>query len=670
MAKEVWTKLRTFGKKHVHYILLLILFLILVSASLYHSCTIDETTYTYTGYAYVTSGRLDLNPEHPPLAKWLIGLSEYLYEKLFNLPHTWHECIPSKLLVYRFPIMLMSLALSILVYKWSYELFGKEVALLTLLIYVLSPNLLAHSMFATIDLTCTFFFFFSVYSMWKFFSQEKYKQTDVRLGSFFLLILVTVVFSMAYFEHTRDKPFHSFRYTFPDSYNFSGTFNQFLHVEKYHPATYVSFISEKPLIFMRADDCIEELRVNGKLIYSSDCYPCKDCEGRTFEVVPGSKVEVKVKNFIGVTEFSVDEPWPNFNSHLILVAILLILVSAYFFKWPTLVGLAVGLSVLSKITGVLSVVLFIFYSLVFLLKGGGKNGKNIVISSLLALATAFLVFNLGYGFKTFDFYDVFGLRLPFNQFYLNTLTHALSHSAYGHKAYLMGKVSQHGWLHYFVVAFLVKTPLLTLVCLSVGSYFLLKQKNPIYFVLFLFLPFLLIFTVYSLSRINIGIRYVLPAYPFVITIAGFGSSKLIRSKNFGRLMIHFMIFQTAYFLTVYPHYLSYFNVLIRSTKGYLFLSDSNLDWGQDIWLLGEFSKEHMVNCGPLFGYLTPNLRCQSIVDCDSLQSLRGYDGYLAVSIYEMTVGGKCSWLLNYEPDERIGYSIFLYNIRRFDHGLR
>jgi len=80
-------------------------------------------------------------------------------------------------------------------------------------------------------------------------------------------------------------------------------------------------------------------------------------------------------------------------------------------------------------------------------------------------------------------------------------------------------------------------------------------------------------------------------------------------------------------------------------------------------LLGELSKEKKIYCGPLFGGLTPNLKCE-FIDCENQSNLKSLEGYLAISQFELFVSRKCYWLKSFKPDEILGGSILLYNIKK------
>ncbi len=64
--------------------------------------------------------------------------------------------------------MLFSLLLGIYVFRWSKELYGYASAIFSLVLYVFSPNILAHSRFITTDLYAALMVTVSTYYFWRF----------------------------------------------------------------------------------------------------------------------------------------------------------------------------------------------------------------------------------------------------------------------------------------------------------------------------------------------------------------------------------------------------------------------------------------------------------------------------------------------------------------------
>lgn len=151
-------------------------------------------------------------------------------------------------------------------------------------------------------------------------------------------------------------------------------------------------------------------------------------------------------------------------------------------------------------------------------------------------------------------------------------------------AFLLGEVGDGFW-SYFPVAFGVKTPLPTLVLLAAGLFLLVRGRMDRKIGFFLLVPPLIFFASAVLSRMNIGLRHILPIYPFLFVFAGAAAAELWKSgsriKN-GALPL-LAVWYVSSCIWIYPDYLSYFNEIIGGPKnGHRVLLDSNLDWGQDL----------------------------------------------------------------------------------------
>ena len=68
----------------------------------------------------------------------------------------------------RYATIALSLLLALYVFKWSYELYGRNGALLSLSLYVFDPNLLAHGQLVTADLPAALMTTIALYHFWHF----------------------------------------------------------------------------------------------------------------------------------------------------------------------------------------------------------------------------------------------------------------------------------------------------------------------------------------------------------------------------------------------------------------------------------------------------------------------------------------------------------------------
>jgi hypothetical protein len=147
--------------------------------------------------------------------------------------------------------------------------------------------------------------------------------------------------------------------------------------------------------------------------------------------------------------------------------------------------------------------------------------------------------------------------------------------------------SRTGWWYYFPVAFTFKTTipflLLSLAALGWSAYHLIKKRNMNY--LWTLAPFV-IYTIFVLfSRIDIGVRYYLPAYSFLFMVSGALVASLWRSRNVRRpaaiaagLLIAWMGVEAV---RAFPNHISYMNQLAIGKPHWWYLSDSNVEWGDD-----------------------------------------------------------------------------------------
>lgn len=166
--------------------------------------------------------------------------------------------------------------------------------------------------------------------------------------------------------------------------------------------------------------------------------------------------------------------------------------------------------------------------------------------------------------------------------------------------YLLGKTSVGGFPSYFVFALLFKSTLAFLVLAGRVVYALARdpasrREAPLFL-----LPVVVLFVAAAGSSYNIGIRHLLPVYPF-LALASAGV--LARARERGRtrlaasLMIALPVLSAAELAHIHPHELSYFNALAGGPiGGRRILSDSNVDWGVDLRrLAAELSRRRVAD---------------------------------------------------------------------------
>jgi tetratricopeptide (TPR) repeat protein len=152
-------------------------------------------------------------------------------------------------------------------------------------------------------------------------------------------------------------------------------------------------------------------------------------------------------------------------------------------------------------------------------------------------------------------------------------------------SYLFGKVYAHGQWFYFPAAFAIKSTVSFLLLLAIVPIaFRLRALRFSREILFLLIPPIFYFAVAMVTRLNIGIRHVLPVYPFLIVLAAAGISKLsCLNRKWAYVAVALIAFHAATSLHAFPNYLAYSNEFWGGPSNtYKSLTDSNADWGQQL----------------------------------------------------------------------------------------
>lgn len=271
----------------------------------------------------------------------------------------------------------------------------------------------------------------------------------------------------------------------------------------------------------------------------------------------------------------------------------------------------------------------------------------------------------------------------------------------GFRSYLRGVWRDHGWWYYYAYGVLVKVPIgfLLVAGFSVALLMLqiLKNHNAIAY-LALLLPAVVIFVfVSSQTGFNHHVRYVLPAFPMIAVSIGVVAPRGGVVCGGGHrvpwlrwLVVVLVLWGGVESLRFYPHSHAYFNQFVGGPSGGpRHLLDSNVDWGQDLYLLEAWAEQHpdrplngIVHSLPEFlgvDSLTtlpadgvPKVRPSEIKqrieardDAEAWQDLLPPAGRYAVSVRRIyRTGQGYDYFRLLEADAKVGYTIRIYNIDR------
>ncbi len=283
----------------------------------------------------------------------------------------------------------------------------------------------------------------------------------------------------------------------------------------------------------------------------------------------------------------------------------------------------------------------------------------------------------------------------------------------GNTSFFLGEISSKGSRLYFPLMYIVKEPLalhlLTLLSLFGMCSYCARNRLKIsfeqlrrfirtYFTEFSALVFILFYWAFSVaSPLNIGVRHVLPAFPFIYLLVArllgqwMQGERIVNPANWSetiKTVLHrgrtlrriglvtiLMCSIAASALFSFPHFLSYYNILGGGTRrGFRIAVDSNYDWGQDLKRLTDFVRTHDIEKISLdyFGGGSP--RYELGEKFEPWWSSRGpAHGWFAVSAtlrqgaFARPAAGfvkqqenSYEWLTPFQPIARAGQSIFIY----------
>jgi 4-amino-4-deoxy-L-arabinose transferase-like glycosyltransferase len=394
-------------------------------------------------------------------------------------------------------------------------------------------------------------------------------------------------------------------------------------------------------------------------------------------------------------------------------------------------GVALGLAELCKFSWV---ILFPLWPLLWagwrLTRGPARAGPGRLREGLqvgLILVLAVYVVNLGYGFEgtgaglgrhpfvsqaltaaagpagganRFANTWLRDLPVPLPRNYLLGIDVQRHEFEVGYWSYLRGEWRHGGWWYYYLYGLAVKVPLGTwlLFLLATAGAAVWRADTAGWRdeAVLLAPAALLLVLVSSQTGFNHHLRYVLPAFPFLLVWISRAAAPGAWPRTRGVLVAAALAWSVASSLAVYPHSLSYFNELAGGPlRGSEHLVDSSVDWGQDLLHLRRWLDRHP-EARPLglayFGYIDPRvagirfaLPPKGPTRPGDLERPRAKEmgprpGWYALSVtllrgYRYAVpdgaGGteylgepSYQYFLRFTPVDTAGYSIFIYHLDR------
>ena len=280
-------------------------------------------------------------------------------------------------------------------------------------------------------------------------------------------------------------------------------------------------------------------------------------------------------------------------------------------------GLATGVALLTKFSLVILIPIFFLAFVYVAVRASwfGVSRHRCLLQACLAFAVVLLLLNAAYHFQHPALAGpevnyivgtaptplaaeriITWLRLlskAFPTYYLFGLHTVFVHNHFGHSTSLLGQHSLFGWWYYFPVAFALKTSLPFLMvsvgalgwALSAGITGREKRLIP------LLVGFAIYLGVSMSSNINIGVRHIAPVFPLLFLLSGAGLDRLLKWSRVGvaRVLVVVLLgWMLVDSLRAYPDYLAFTNSLTFGKPAWAVLSDSNVEWGQNIGDLARY----------------------------------------------------------------------------------
>ena len=264
----------------------------------------------------------------------------------------------------------------------------------------------------------------------------------------------------------------------------------------------------------------------------------------------------------------------------------------------------------------------------------------------------------------FAFSKIRGIIIPkdFYKGFILVVRHALG----GQSSYLLGQTSNQGWWYYFPVGILFKTPIPVFIFFLLAIIYFKKTKSKDIFDEYLLIIPPVIFLAFSMySKADLGVRHILPIFPFLLVFAS-KSINLINFKKINVWAIFFgflIVWYLASAITSFPNYIAYFNEFAGGPKGgYKIMTDSNLDWGQDVFRIKDYiQKNNLQNVYLVYGWDGDMYLEKNGIDFKPLSSgERNIKGNVIISA-SLYVDENYSWLKKY-PSKQITPGVFLIDV--------
>jgi len=637
------------------------------------SAIVDEIAHIPAGYSYLKYNDYRLNVEHPPLIKDLAGAPlQFMNLKFPTELFAWKNDVNGQWesgwhFIYhignnanniifwsRIPMVLVMLLLGFYVFKAAKDWFGEKEALLALTLFTLSPNIIAHGRFVTTDVGAATFIFISIYYFLKWIKKPTKKN----------VLKATIALALAQLA------------------KFSAVL--LIPLFLFAVAVYISALWLKKKNRSFKDLVQLKLKYGGELliIFVSAFILIGIFYWPHVKNMPVEKMHAQIE--VGFPSEKVTMVRNTLNK---MADIPILRPHAYYLTgFGMVIGRVAGGNTTYFLGKVTNQSFRAYFPVVYLAKTP--------LATLILVATAIIML-------LFSILSVSVKNIK------NTIA-STAKFAKKHIIWVTIPILIIGYYIFIAKGFanvglnillksIIPLLILTFIAVSYGAQYI---KDHIVEITSLF--FIFIYAYSSITgNLNIGFRHLIPILPFIFILTSYEIMKLIgknkKMEFLGGILTLLIIWLIGANMFIYPNYVAYFNEAVGGPKnGHKIVTDSNVDWGQDLERLKTWTDENNIENIKIdyFGGGNPRYYfCERAIDPinigpESLSENEAYDcsnsiyepwhandgkttGWIAVSAtflqnslwYKQQFGEKdYQWLRERTPKAMIGYSILVYNI--------
>lgn len=339
-------------------------------------------------------------------------------------------------------------------------------------------------------------------------------------------------------------------------------------------------------------------------------------------------------------------------------------------RWA-LCGVLTGLALLAKLTALLLGPIFVAYVLVEWwlgrVPGAGPvaalpvgTRRQQIMHLLFAAMVAWLIVGAAYH-GSFDY-----------SHYVTAIQRLYVDHHPDYHWFALGEFSKDTWWWYYFAMLGLKVPIATLVLVICGLGLIVLRPRANEALLYCMIPVAVIFGISMFDDANVGIRRIIPAFPFLLALA-VPCFRLGR-KALAGAAAGLGLLAAVESVASYPHHLAFFNVAAGGPGGGFELADeSNVDWDLDFPALAQWQEQHAHGIPlKLFtrGFSVPG--AYGVIGAPGTDNdlLLARPGIYVISahvlmrlrLFEQQTGKPFDWLARRAPDERVGASLYIFDL--------